>query len=50
MRLNQRVQWTQRCGASAHLVGEGRQAQIDAFAGIALALAVAYAETLGHFS
>ena len=38
--LYQRLQRTQRRGASAHLVGERRQAQLDALAGVALALPV----------
>ena len=38
--LDQRMQRTQRRGASAHLVGERRQAQLDALAGVALALPV----------
>jgi hypothetical protein len=40
MTLNQRVQRAQRRSASAHLIGQRRQAQLDALAGIALALAV----------
>ena len=40
MALDQRVQRTQRRGAGADLVGERRQAQVDPFAGIALALPV----------
>ena len=40
MALNQRVQRAQRRGAGADLIGERRQAQLDALAGIALALPV----------
>ena len=40
MRFDQRVQRAQRRGAGAHLVGQRRQAQLDALAGIALALPV----------
>ncbi len=40
MALNQRVQRAQRRGAGADLIGERRQAEVDALAGIALALPV----------
>ncbi len=40
MGLDQRMQRPQRRGAGAHLVGERRQAQVDPFAGVALALTV----------
>jgi hypothetical protein len=40
MRLDQEVEWAQRGGAGADLVGERRQAQGDAFARVAVALAV----------
>ncbi len=40
MRLDQRVQRRQRRGDRAHLVGERRQAEFDAFAGVALGLAI----------
>jgi hypothetical protein len=40
MIFDQRVQRTERGGASAHLVGQRRQAQFDTLAGIALALPV----------
>jgi hypothetical protein len=40
MALNQRVQRAQHRGASADLIGERRQAEVDALAGIALALPV----------
>ena len=40
MALDQRVQRAQRRGAGADLIGERRQAQVDPFAGVALALAV----------
>jgi hypothetical protein len=33
-------QWRQRCRAAAHLVGKGRQAERQAFLGIALGLTV----------
>jgi hypothetical protein len=38
--FDQRMKRTQRRGASAHLVGERRQTQLDALAGVALALPV----------
>src|SRR5277367_6473675 len=38
MALDQSVQRTQRRGASADLIGERRQAEVDPFAGVALAL------------
>jgi hypothetical protein len=40
MAINQCVQRTQRGGAGAHLIGQRRQAQVDALAGVALALPV----------
>ena len=40
MTLNRRVQRAQRRRASAHLIGQRRQAQRDALAGVTLALAV----------
>ena len=40
MGLDQRVQRAQRRGAGADLIGQGRKAQVDAFAGVALALPV----------
>ncbi len=40
MGFDQRIQRTQGCRADADLVGERRQAEIDAFTGIALALPV----------
>ena len=40
MGRNQVVQGLQRYGAGAHLVGQGRQAEIDAFARVAVALPV----------
>ena len=40
MRFDQRVQRTQRGGAGAHLIGERRQAKVEPFSGIALALPV----------
>ena len=40
MALDQRVQRSQRRGAGADLIGERRQAEVDAFAGVALALPV----------
>lgn len=40
MRLNQRMQRLQRRGTSPDLVGQCRQAEVDALAGIALALPV----------
>ena len=40
MGLDQSMQRTQRGGARAHLIGQRRKAQVDAFAGVALALAV----------
>jgi hypothetical protein len=40
MTLNQPVQRAQPRGANAHLIGQRRQAQFDALAGVALALAV----------
>ena len=40
MALDQSVQRTQSGGACAHLIGERRQAEVDPFAGVALALPV----------
>lgn len=39
-RLDQRMQWLQRCSTRANLVGERREAEVDAVTGIALALPV----------
>jgi hypothetical protein len=48
MAVNQRVQRTQRGGAGAHLIGQRRQAQVDALAGVALALPVQRLERCGN--
>jgi len=40
VRLDQRMQRRQGCGAGADLVGQRREAEIDALASIALGLAV----------
>ena len=40
MGLDQSMQRAQRGGAGAHLIGQGRKAEVDAFAGVAFALAV----------
>jgi hypothetical protein len=40
MRLDQRMHRLQRCGTRANLVGQCREAEVDALAGIAFALPV----------